>query len=194
MTRSAGPMDVAPGALDPILRLVERVDRWRRRIRPIAPGSLLGVEEARYRGPSVRLPDGSNLEPGAPIWVLHLDNARLSQLVAADAWPTAAYIAARWDLEVLATRLAGMPHGRTPPVAVGGVTLLAALSRRLGFEVLSRPRTTRMRLEDWYLRSLLARWAPAGRGRLARGHGELQAASTWISTGELLRRYGPPPE
>jgi hypothetical protein len=193
MTRSAGPIDVAPGALDPILRLVERVDRWRRRIRPLAPGSLLGVEEARYRGPSVRLSDGSRLEAGTPIWVLHFDNARLSQLVAADAWPTAAYAAARSDLEVLATRLAGMRPG-TRPAAMGGVTLLAALSRRLGFEVLSRPRTPQTRLEDWYLRSLLARWAPTGRGRLARGHGALQAASTWISTGELLRRYGPPPE
>jgi hypothetical protein len=193
MTRSAGPLDVAPAALDPILGLVERVDRCRRRIRPVAAGSLLGVEVARYRGPALRLFDGTRLAAGTPVWVLHFDNARLRELVAADAWPTRGYAVARAELEGLASRLTGMrPEGR--PAALGGVTLLTALSRRLGFEVAARPRTPRTRLEDWYLRSLLARWAPAGRRRLARGHGGLRTAAAWISTGELLRRYGPPPE
>jgi hypothetical protein len=193
MTRSAGPLDVAPGALDPVLRLVERVDRWRRRILPVAPGSLLGVEMARYREPALRLSDGTPLAAGTPVWVLHFDNARLRELVAADAWPTRGYAVARSELRILATRLAGLrPDER--PAALGGVTLLTALSRRLGFEVVARPRTPRTRLEDWYLRSLLARWAPAGRRRLARGHGGLRTAAGWIAAGELLRRYGPPPE
>lgn len=193
MTRSAGPMDVAPGALDPVLRLVERLDRWRRRIRPVAPNSLLGVEMGRYRGPEVHLSDGTKLGPGSSVWFLHIDNARLGDLAAAAIWPTRGYTVARSELVVLARRVAGMqPEAR--PKALGGVTLLGALSRRLGFEVVARARTPRARLEDWYLRSLLARWAPAGRRRLARGHGALRTAATWISTGELLRRYGPPPE
>lgn len=193
MTRSAGPLHAAPRALDPILGVVERVDRWRRRIRPVADRSLLGVEEARYRGPSLPLADGTRLAPGSPVWFLHFDNARLRELVAADAWPTRGYAAARSELVILARRVAGMPPSARP-LALGGVTLLTTLARRLGFEVRARPRTPRTLLEDWYLRSLLARWAPAGRRRLSRGHGALRTGAAWISTGELLRRYGPPPE
>jgi hypothetical protein len=133
------------------------------------------------------------LVPGAPVWVLHLDNARLRALAGGDAWPTRAYAVAVEDLRAIAARIARLPAGDRP-WALGGVTLLVPLSRRLGFTLIERPRTARSRLEDWYLRSLLARWAVAGRGRLARGHRALHASGGWISTAELLRRYEPPPE
>lgn len=194
MTRPGGSLLVAPRVLDPVLALVERLDRWRRGIRPVRSGALLGLEPSRHRGTAVDIGEGRSLEPGDPVWSLHIDNARLRRLaVDADPWPTRAYVVAVADLEALARRLASMPAGDRP-VALGGVTLLAPLARRLGFRVAARPRTRRARLEDWYLRSLLARWAPAGRERLGRGHGEMRTASTWISTGDLLRRYGPPPE
>lgn len=194
MTRPAGRLASAPRALDPLLALVERVDRWRRRIRPVRRGALLGVERAGYRGPRSVLADGTLLAPGDRVWVLHFDNRRLRALVGGpDRWPTAAYRVAAEDLRGLARQvLATAPSQR--PAALGGVTLLASLSRRLGFEVVDREAGPRARLEDWYLRSLLARWAPGGRGRLSRGHGELRASAAWISTGELLRRYGPPSE
>ncbi|HEX6129733.1 MAG TPA: hypothetical protein VF071_11995 [Candidatus Limnocylindria bacterium] len=184
----------APRVLDPVLALVERVDRWRRRIRPVLPGALLGVERAGYRGPGTVLADGTPLAPGDRVWVLHFDNARLRGLVGGpDRWPTAAYRVAVEDLRALARQVEVSPPDERP-AAMGGVTLLASLTRRLGFEVVAREPGPRARLEDWYLRSLLARWAPAGRGRLSRGRGELRASATWISTDELLRRYGPPPE
>jgi hypothetical protein len=193
MTRPGGPLHVAPRVLDPVLALVERMDRWRRGIRPVRSGALLGLERSRHRGAAVDLGEGRTLEAGDPVWTLHIDNARLRGLtVDADRWPTRAYAAAVADLETLARRIASTPAGDRP-VALGGVTLLAPLARRLGFRVAARPRTPRARLEDWYLRSLLARWAPSGRERLARGHGEMRTAATWISTGDLLRRYGPPP-
>jgi hypothetical protein len=183
----------APRLLDPALALVERIDRWRRRIRPARVGALLGIERGRFRGAATTLADGTRLVAGAPIWVLHFDNARLRELTAADSWPTRAYAVAADDLRAIAARIAPMPSGERP-VALGGVTLVAPLSRRLGFAVVARPRTRRSRLDDWYLRSLLARWSPAGRERLDRGLHPRRAAGTWISTAELLRRYGPPPE
>jgi hypothetical protein len=184
---------VAPRLVDPLLGLVERLDRWRRRIRPARPGALLGFERARFRDPPVVLGDGVRLVPGMPVWVLHLDNARIRALAGDDVWPTRGYAVAVEDLRAIAAQVTRLPE-RERPVALGGTTLLAPLSRRLGFTVLERPRTMRSRLEDWYLRSLLARWAAAGRRRLARGHGALRASGGWISTAELLRRYEPPPE
>jgi len=184
---------VAPRALDPLLGLVEGIDRRRRRIRPARAGALIGVERTQYRGPALDLPDGGRLDPGAAVWALHFDNARLRRFAAENGWPTRGYATAADDLRAVAARVERMPADERP-TAIGGITLLAPLTRRLGFSVLPRPRTPRTRLEDWYLRSLLARWSPAGRDRLARGHGELRAAAAWMSTDALLRRYGPPPE
>ena len=94
----------------------------------------------------------------------------------------------------IAARHAALPEAERP-IAYTGVTLLAPLARRAGFELRVRRASWRVRLEDWYLRSLLARWAPAGRGRLARGHRPLVTREVWLSGAQLLRRYGsPPPE
>lgn len=184
---------VAPRLIDPILAIVERVDRWRRGIEPVRPGSILGVEPDRHRGHAVRLSDGTPVRRGALIWNVHFDNARLRQL-AARGWQRSAYAVANEDLREMARRVARLPP-QDRPAALFGVTLLAPLTRRVGFELRERPGTAWVRLEDWYLRSLLARWSPWGRRRIARGHGDLRTRETWLSTAELLRRYGePPPE
>lgn len=194
MTATRRTFRIAPAVMDPALALVERVDRWRRGIRPARAGALVGLERSTHRGMAVDLGEGGALRAGDRVWTLHLDNARLRQLAGdADRWPTLAYAVAAADLEAIARSVGSMPADERP-VALGGVTLLAPLARRLGFRVAARPPSLRVRLEDWYLRSLLARWAPSGRERLTRGHGELRAAGIWISTGDLLRRYGPPPE
>jgi len=181
----------APRPVDPLLALVERIDRWRRRIEAVRPGSILGIERQRYRGDGVRLADGARVAPGARIWTIHFDNARLSELAAAG-WQTRAYAVADGDLREIARRVARCAPAQRP-VALHGVTLLASLTRRVGFELRDRRRTPWVRLEDWYLRSLLARWSPAGRRRLGRGHGDLRTRETWLSTEELMRRYGEPP-
>lgn len=184
---------VAPRLIDPILAIVERIDRWRRGIEPVRPGSILGIEPNRHAGPLVRLSDGTPVPRGALIWTVHFDNARLRQL-AAQGWQRSAYAVANEDLREMARRVV-LLRAEDRPAALFGVTLLAPLTRRVGFELRERRRTAWVRLEDWYLRSLLARWSPWGRRRIARGHGDLRTRETWLSTGELLRRYGePPPE
>jgi hypothetical protein len=191
--RSRGSL--APRILDPILGLVERIDRRLRRIHPIGDDSVLGLERHRHGGAPVTLGDGTVVRVGALAPIIHFDNRRLQQL-ASSGWPTDAWRVARSDLRSLAAAHAALPPEERP-MAYHGTTLLAALTRRAGFEVRERRRTPWVRLQDWYLRSLLARWAPDGRVRLTHGHGPLQTTEAWLSAGELLRRYGaspPPPE
>lgn len=184
---------VAPHLIDPVLALVERIDRRRRGIRSVRPGSILGIEPDRHRGEAFRLADGTEIRRGAPIWTVHFDNARLRAL-ATEGWQRPAYAVADGDLREMARQVARLP-APDRPLALFGVTLLAPLTRRVGFELRDRRRTPWVRLEDWYLRSILVRWSPWGRRRISRGHGDLRTREAWLSTGELLRRYGePPPE
>ena len=189
MPRAVGP--VAPRFLDPILAIVERIDRTVRRITPIGPDAALGLERHRHRGSTVTLADGTVVHDGDPAWIIHFDNARIRQL-ARTAWAGGAWRVALRDMHRLAQLHLALPPDQRP-VAYTGITVLAPLTRRAGFEVRDRPRTPGVLLEDWYLRSTLARWARAGRARLARGHHPLRTQVVWLSAGELLRRYGPSP-
>jgi len=177
-----------PRALDPVFALIERIDRGRRRIQPTRDGAVLGVELRRHRGPAVRLSDGTRVEAGSLIADLHLDNAIVAPLWGSG-WRTA-FGAAAGDLRAYAATVAAEPPVRRP-VALRSGGLLTAGSHRLGFEV-GPPRGGFMgALESWYLRGLLVRWNPGGRRRLDRGHAPLRTREAWLSTRELLRRYGP---
>ena len=195
MLRHSEP--VAPPVLDPILALVERIDRAIRRVRPVGPDALLSLERHRHRGAPLTLADGTRIRPGDPTWIIHFDNGRLRRLVPSPGGSlTNAWNAARRDMtRIAAARAVSPPDER--PVAYRGVSILAPLARRAGFELRPRRRTAWVRLEDWYLRSVLARWAPGGRARLRRGHRPLVTEEVWMSAAQLLRRYGsspPPPE
>jgi hypothetical protein len=181
-----------PGAfLDPVMALVERIDRRRRGIRPVREGAVIGIELGRWRGRPVDLRDGTVVASGAPIGILHFDNVRLRALTAqgslAPAWHQG-----RGDLRALAAWASDQPADRRP-VAYFGEGLHAVVARRVGFEVRPRPRMWFTRLQDWYFRGLMARWAPAGRGRLAIGRRELHAAEYWLSAAALDRLHGRAP-
>jgi hypothetical protein len=184
---AVGRGSVAPRVLDPILAVAERVDRWVRRITPIRPGSVLAIERRRYRGAAVTLGDGTVVRRGDRADIVHFDNRRLREL--AGRWQSAGFRQARADFAALAAGRSAMDL-RDRPVAYHGATILAPFAVRLGFEVRPRSRSLWHRFEDWYLRSLLARWAPAGRGRLRAGHGDLAVDEVWVSAAELERRFG----
>ena len=177
----------APRFLDPLLAAVERIDRAARRIQPVAPGSLLGLEEHRHRGPTVILADGTRVQPGDRVGIVHLDNALVREL-ATETWQTEGLRQARQGLRDLAGWHRAQPPARRP-VAYTGITLLAALTRREGWEVRDREPSAWVRLQDWYLRSLLVRWARDGRSRLDRGRGPLRSREIWLSAAALLRRF-----
>ena len=144
MTRSRRPPWVAPRVIDPILALVERIDRRLRRINPVRDGSILGIERTRHRGPDVTLADGTAVGDGSPLWTIHFDNARLRELAArwvADACLRGGRCRPARDRR---TRCVASPVDARP-VALCGVTLLAPLTRRVGFELRDRKRTAWVR-------------------------------------------------
>lgn len=179
----------APARLfDPILSAWEELDRRRRRIRPIRREGVLGLEFGRHHGPTLILGDGTTLRTGDPVATLHIRNPRAHDL-AMPGWQVRGLGEARADLVRLASWAAQQPPARRP-VAYTGATLMGPFARRLGFESRPRPRTPRTRLDDWFLRWLLARWSVAGRERLRRGHGALRSSDVWLTHGALERRYG----
>jgi hypothetical protein len=189
---TAGERRAPPRALDPILGLVERLDRARRRIQPMRPDGLLGVERRRHHGPVIELADGTRIEPGDRLADIHLDNRRATAAWAAG-WHVAFGLGVA-DLRAYAARLGARPEEERPVALRSGGLLLAA-AIRLGFEI-GPPRRGRFgpvvdALEDWYLTGVLVRWNPRGRGRLTRGHQRLRAREAWLSTRGLLARYGP---
>jgi hypothetical protein len=188
--RPAGRGGIAPRLLDPILAAAERIDLRVRRIKPIHPGSLLAVERHRHRGDPVALGDGTVVRSGDRADILHFDNRQLRAL-AGEGWQRRALEQARVDLAVLADRVASLP-APARPVAFHGATLLAPYAVRIGWELHPRRPSAWHRIEDWYLRSLLARWAPEGRARLRHGHGSLSVDEVWISTPQLIKRFGGP--
>ncbi len=177
-----------PRLLDPILTRWEQVDRRRRRIRPIRRNGVLGLEFGRYDGPPVVLSDGTAIHRGDPVAMVHIENANM-RAVATSEWQTRGLAEARADLRSLADWAARQPEERRP-VAYIGFTLMGPLARRVGFEVHPRPRTWRTRLDDWFLRWLMAHWSPGGRDRLRRGAGALRSSDVWLSHAALQRRYG----
>ena len=187
-----GERRAPPRALDPILALVERLDRARRRIEPMRPDGLLGVERRRHRGPVIELADGTRIEPGDRLADVHLDNRR-----ATAAWSAGWHVAfglGIGDLRAYAARLAS-ERAEDRPVALRSGGLLLAAAVRLGFEIGPGRKGRLARwigaLEDWYLTGVLVRWNPRGRDRLRRGRQRLRAREAWLSTRGLLTRYGP---
>jgi hypothetical protein len=188
--RQAGS-SVAPRWLDPILSLAEAVDRRRRRIRPIRREGLLGLEVGRHRGQLIRLSDGSTVPSGARVGHLHLRNDRVGAL-AMNGWQLRGYREARADLAALACWWKRQPVVERP-VAFAGTTILGPLIRRDGWEVRSRRRTWRARLDEWWMSWLMIHFGLAGRERLTRRHHRLDLAEVWLSAAELVARYGQGP-
>ena len=193
--RRRGPPSVSGGRvaailLDPILRLWERADRRRRHIRPIRRDGVFGVELRSYRGPEVRLADGTVVRRGDRVGSFHVRNERAREFDGRR-WLVAGWRAGRADMAALASWSARQ-RAAVRPVAYEGRTVLAPFARRAGFEVLPLVRTWRIRLDEWFMRWLMARFAAAGSERLRHGRGEMRARAVWLSDDALQRLYGTP--
>jgi len=164
-------------------------DRQRYGIRPLRAGGVGGWGTLRHHGPTVVLRDGTTVRDGDRIIGPHAMNEALAQLTR-EGWQSELMRRGLADLRELAGIVAAMDPGERP-VALWGATLLWPFAKRAGWEVRERPRTLRVRLEDWYLRGVLRRWAKSGKGRMRRGRGALRTRDCWLSTGELLTRFGP---
>jgi hypothetical protein len=134
---------------------------WHRlfRVTWVGPEGTIGVRRVRYRGPSVRLRDGTVVERGDEVLELHLNNARLSRLAATRPrghWD--ALHAAKTDAADLMSRLAA---GEFPGVkALHGVTLFGLAARWAGFEVRETAPGLGQRLQHLFLRGLARIYEP----------------------------------
>jgi len=178
-----------PDFLDPILALAERIDRARMRLHHVRPHGLLCVQFTHYRGHEVRLRDGTVVGRGDPIAVVHLDNHVVRAMDVGAGWQLEAVSRGREELQALADWTAHQSADRRP-VAYYAYSILAPLAARVGFEVHEVPVTRWRRVVNWYLRGVMARWSPAGRGRLARGRTDLHAREVWLSATALIEKYG----
>jgi hypothetical protein len=179
-----------PRILEPFLVHWERLDRRRRRIRMIRRGGVAGIEFTRHRGTPLRLRDGTLVNTGDLIGEFHLDNALIKELLPVQGHAAILHIA-RDDLRILA-RWARQVSPERRPVGYHGESILVPYARRMGMEVYPRRSTAWTRLQDWYLRGVMARWAAEGRGRLRHGRRGLRAGVAWMSAACLDSMYGGP--
>lgn len=169
--------------LDPIMALIERIDRRRRGIHSVRARAVLGLELRRHRGRPVTLADGAAVRSGDLVGSLHFDNVRMRELTAGGSLGPA-WTQGRGDLAALAEWSASRDRS-VRPVAYWGEGLHGAFAARVGFELRPRGRTPFRRLQDWYFRGLMARWSRQGWRRLGVGRHELHASEYWISAARL---------
>jgi YkoP-like protein len=156
----------------------------------IKPGAILQFGRSPFRGRSTVLADGTRVMTGDPILHLHLDNAALERERCSEEgglWHLARVLAS--DLDDLARLVRAGELGEVR--ALRGVTVLAVVAGRLGFEVrpLAHGLTTAAVRQIAAL--VLVAYDPHRLERLDRGlpgPGEI-----WMSRDALLSRLQPQP-
>ncbi len=158
---------------------------WLWRVRPVQAGAILQFGVSPYRGPSTVLADGTVVPRGARILHLHLDNQRvadLSRSAHGDVWALAPRVNS--DLDAISERVASGALGAV--TAIRGITVLARIARRFGFEVRPLPHNLRWSLVHNLGGLVLAAYQPSDEGELGRGlpwPGEV-----WMSASALQAR------
>jgi hypothetical protein len=152
----------------------------------IRRGGVAGIEFIRHRGAPFRLRDGTLVSPGDIVGEFHLDNALIRELLPQG--HAAILGMGHDDLRSLAAWARQVSPERRP-VAYRGESILIPYAKRMGMEVYPRRSTAWTRLQDWYLRGVMARWAAEGRGRLQRGRKGLRSGVAWMSAARLESRY-----
>jgi hypothetical protein len=185
--------------LRPVWALYDRLYGWVHGLEdlPTGEGTYLRTELARYRGRSIRLPDGTVLQPSQRVLLLHLNSRALGLLGRELVSPMRTGLAFRRifrsSLEALAARLASDPT-LADVQAVGAFTTFWQGSERFGFAVIPLRPAWWARIVGAYQLSLTrqharprASWPPR---RWA--HGQHAARTIWISTAGLCRRFARP--
>jgi hypothetical protein len=151
-------------------------------LQPIQAGGLFLYRVERYRGPGLRLADGTEITPGDAIVELHLDNRRLAAMRTERGYGTwRAVHRLRADLVALGSRIAC--GGLGPIVAVHGVSLLGEAGAVLGFEVRELRHGWRMAFVRYFLAGIDAVYHPAGLGRLEGRPLGRWPSEVWMSAG-----------
>lgn len=157
---------------------------WLWRVRPVQDGAALQFGVSPYRGPSTVLADGTRVPKGATILHLHLDNRRITDAMQSsrgNAWALAPRINA--DLDVLSEMVVAGSLG--PVIALRGITVLAGMAVRFGFEVRPLPHNLRWSLVHSLGGLVLASYQS---DRRSLDHGLPWPGEIWMSTTALRNR------
>lgn len=156
-------------------------------------GSILQIEKTVYRGSSRQFQDGTLLNAGDPIGLLHLDNERVRALHREISHPGLAGVRLRREfvssLRALARRTASDQNYRHLKVFLTETLLAREHARRLGFEIKPAPDSWVSRLKVLYLELLIAVYHPQGSKR-TESLGKQQLVTMIISADALRLRYG----
>ncbi len=158
----------------------ERLMLKRHPSQPARPGGLFRYSLERYRGPSRRLADGTEIRHGDPIVELHLDNRALVTLRKVRGYSTwKAVHEMRADLVEIGSRLASGQLG--PAVALHGVSLMGAAGGLIGLESNELPHDLVHALQRYFLAGLDAVYHPAGLDRLVGRPRDRWPVEVWMS-------------
>ncbi len=160
------------------------------RVEPVSDDGAVALSVTRYRGPTVRLRDGTEIQDGELVGELHLSRDRLMRLHR-DLPPREVVFALRREIEQALRALAALvaEHPRYRHLrAFHAVSLFWRETKVLGFEPRPMENSWSRRAFGWYLRMLMARDHPLGRRRLSLGFREV--GIVWVSRTTLLSRYG----
>ena len=159
-------------------------------IRPMRDGSPLRVNFYSFRGNPFTFPDGTRINRGQRVAEIHLDNHLVSH-TALPMWELLGKT--RSDLRFLAEQ---MMSGKIKDdfKAIHAVTVHHVAASRVGFLSRELPEGAFTRLTQMFLKGLLVTYHPLRKKRLSEGRTPLEAREIWMSSQELVRRYGQVPQ
>jgi len=166
------------------------------------PECLLRIQVARCPR-SLRLSDGTEVQPGEPVLLIHFWNEHMPPMNAAGPdlfWAAKAYRRMVYSLRRMAALMATEPH-LAGVRAIGGVTVLIPLDEssspgrlmeRLGFDVLPRPPGWLGRFGEFWenLYTWALMWAFNAASLRRKQLLRLQRTEIWMSRQRLLDLYG----
>jgi len=167
------------------LRVVDTVYQRAHALQPLGRVLLLGC--AQHRGGALHLPDGTCVQPGSVIGVLHFNNAGFLGLQNHSGHAAARAFAREMMVSLQALAAIACSEPRFAEVAAFHATSwLPPHGHRLGFVALPAPRGPATRARAAWFRLLLWAFAPA---RETRERARPDPHHYWLTRRELLTRF-----
>lgn len=167
------------------LRCWDALYHRRHRLEPVGPVLFVGCKE--YSGPPREFADGTRIQAGDVIGMLHFNNSRIAALeMAAPSGHRAGWQFARLLRESLLTLSAyTVTHPTIANVVVfQGTTWMQVHGLKVGFTAESLPNSARTRFLVWHFRLLSWAFAP-----IRRRSAPIEPRNFWITRRQLQQHF-----
>jgi hypothetical protein len=175
-----------------IFQLVERIEAWHRRVRPLRRGAMLGYEVAPLPGRAFPLRGQPDVRPGERVVIIHFDN----RMILAHAATVASTEELTWKLSRIAiddlTVLAAMARDGALPGDVRAAwaeTIRYRSMARFGFATRPAPYSWRSAFIRVFQLGLLWIYSRDEAASLDESRRRLRLGENWVGLDELQRRY-----